>query len=359
MDEGFVEPVLDELERPTEWIPSWFKLSPSMITYSFDQCGQKFIYKYMHRMKPTAIAPSLSRTMAFRHAIFNWKNYFANITGIDLSEQPKHEMAVELAVMDYFKGIADLVADKLKMDRSTNTEELTMILSCYYKWNKKIPSIEVLINQSFESAKEIVNYMKDIVVQLDPEMKFATPIQQKHLMAELICNGEILDETFSRPTQFQTTLQFLSADGTIYLFKISDSKMYTPNMACHISDEPAMMAAALQQFISKANGDFIDEFNVVILRAIVNNGGGCHTLEEHTKTISTSDMDEVLHKLADAAKDIKSVKLHRKKQLSCAWCEMKDPCLFGKTSGYQIPASEAIHDRNFEGKIDDDDDLPY
>jgi hypothetical protein len=359
MDEGFVEPVLDELERPEEWIPSWFKLSPSMITYSYDQCGQKFIYKYMHRMKPKDIAPSLSRTMAFRHAIFNWRNYIANVSGVGLGEQSVDEVAIELAVRDYFKGIANVVADSKNIDRPTTSEELMDTLRPYYKWNKKIPSIEVLMNQSYESAKEVIAYMQDIEVALDPEMKFATPIQQKHLMAELMLNGEILDETFGRPTQFQTTLQFLSEDGTIYLFKISDSKMYIPNMACYISDEPAIMAAALQQYVSKANGDFIDEFNVVILRAVVNNGGGCHTLEEHKKTISTSDMDEVLYKLADAAKDIKSVKLHRKKQLSCAWCEMKDPCLFGKTSGHQIPASEAIHDRNFEGRIDDDDDLPY
>ena len=257
-------------------------------------------------------------------------------------------------------GIAGLAATSLGLiKRPENMEEMKAILEGYYEWNRKIPSTEVLMNQCYSSAKEVIAYMYNIEAASDPELKFGIPIQQKHLIAELMCNGEILDETFGRPTQFQVTLQFLSRDNTIYLFKISDTKMYTPNMACHVSDEPVMMAAATQQYIMKASNVWHSAFDIVILRAVVNNGGGCNILEEHEKRIESSEIEEILYKLADAAKDIKSVKLHRKKQLSCAWCEFKNPCLFGITSGYQIPASEALHDRNIEGRLDDDDDLPY
>ena len=130
-DFGFVEPELDELQKPTEWIPSWFKLSPSMLTYSFDQCGQKFIYKYMHRMTQKDVAPSLARTMAFRFAIFNWKNYYRE--GDDSVGMPGGiGPAIEVAIKEYFMTIACAVAEKMKIDPPDDAEGMEQLLSGYY-----------------------------------------------------------------------------------------------------------------------------------------------------------------------------------------------------------------------------------
>jgi hypothetical protein len=346
MDSDFVEPRLEELQKPVEWIPDWFKLSPSMLTYNYDSCGQKFIYKYMHRMSSVDNTPSLSRTMAFRHAIFTFQNYMnPNITKSD---------AILHAVQDYFGSIAKTQAEKLGLVCDTDA-----ILEGYYTWNKKIPSLQVLIDQCHFAADAALKEMVAYNPMQDPQMKGQAPMVNRYLLSELMYDGEVYDETFNRPTQLGLTLQYVSDCSEIILLKMSDKKMYTPNMACYISDEPALMAAALQQYLMKIGSGKVDSFEVIILRAVVNNGGGCTTLEEHRRTIENSDMRDVLLKSADAAKDIKSVRLHKKPQFGCAWCDVKDPCLFGKVKGFQIPVSEALYDRDTDGKFDDDDDLPY
>jgi hypothetical protein len=346
-------------ERPVEFIPDWFRVSPSMIAYAYDECGEKLVYKYVNGAKPMKDGASLPRTMAFRHVIDN-KNYRRYVTEINGKGSTDHP--IMLGINYYFYYEAKSISEELEIEKMgprnlQDIEKIMRMIGWKFDYNEKIPNYSVMISQIFNAALHTRDFLEmhqvEPLLDPDPEVKNPEPVIQKRIHVPMVWAGEILDETHNKPTEINVTLPYVTNNLDIMIWKIADKRMNNKNMAAYTSDEGTAFAIGLRQYLIERGISPPPVFKIIIKRIIVNDKGSFVTIEDHVRDITTEDMYEVMCKYVDAAKRIKSMKLFKRKGNHCNWCDYKDSC-FSKDASKLIIFDEIKVEKRDTNNNDDE-----
>jgi len=163
------------------------------------------------------------------------------------------------------------------------------------------------------------------------------------ILFNLIYMGEILDETFEKPTLARANIDVILKDHTIISLKLGN-KM--DEEAIYKDYSMDFAACALYNLYNK------EDFNSKMYHIVTKKNGELNKICEYTKIIGMEDIKEMMNRLSFTAKIMKGNMLYKCKGFACQMCDYKNPCLLNKFDDFYVSGNEIIEEK-------DEDDMPF
>lgn len=326
----------NDLKRPNEFIPEWFKLSHS-IADTYSSCREKIVWQYVFGIRPKKQGFKLLRRNAI---IFGSRKDISSMYSIPESEAIDYFLRKEATEdPDYSDDIEKSIKRMWEFPPPENKWS-------YITW-------ENFRKQCISGAKAIRDAISDgKLIELYDEENL--PMVQRNLLGKLVTtDGEVLDTTFDQPTKFRAQINFVDINQSIWIWKISDKATSANQFETFIKSS----TAPLHQLIAvyhhlKGNINF--PVKILMCKIVLNKSGLVSNFEVHEQYITKEMMNNEIRILAIKSKDIKNMNLFKEPSFSCStFCDYRDICLANKRDNYmkEIVAGEI--------EYDDSDDSPF
>lgn len=327
-----------KLILPDEYIPRWFKISPSML-YNLDSCGYKFAFQYVFGVSKAKKSLDLLLSSIISQA--------------GSSEYERVQDLIESK--DIMLTIISIVNHNFIQETGTQDEgieEAKKVIQQSFDFpspgNRKYYfTVDDFYNKCVTSAYLIRRFIDD-----SPLSACNDNYTNCKIDFPLIVNGEILDETNGKPTYATARVNFI--DDRFYLYKWKADKSRSSDNKAETSNALLMCAAAV------AHNFGFKDVNANLICAVTSKSGAemetdhdISGLQEHTTIFTTDDFNELKRKLASDARRIKSMNLHKCKGWQCTNCEFRKVCIDGDSTGY-VSKTDI-----WKGEADLSDDGPY
>jgi hypothetical protein len=214
-------------------------------------------------------------------------------------------------------------------------------------------TFEQMCDQMLNASKMIDEYINlhKLVPLQDKENSW---MLQRSISAPLLSSGgEILDETFGKPTITRSQINLFCSDRILYSWKIANKKTSSGDMPAVTTESIENQCVAISHHLGK---DIDFPIGVVLLKAIVNKKGEKVKLEEHHRWVSEDEVESAKRRLAVKARDIKNMNLFTEKSYACKTsCEFFQICICNKSDDYVVNS----WDDYIPQKDEEDDGTPF
>lgn len=343
--------------------PEWFKISKSMVTMH-DQCRQKFGYNYICGIKEKKAGIALLRAIVYRNVLFS-------VILRDFDDFTSLSQTVTYLVINAIESQALEIAQNRMVDPN-NYNKSTLISSEYrFPSGSREFSYNDLIKQIVSAVLSTYSYIRTIpspaIDNTIGDHEFPI-VNKSHQINLLTTDGEIVDETGGKPTRFYCNIEYVDKDGTLYIFKIADKKSYKKDEHAYIGDDAIIAVAGFRSLYPEI---FSDPVKVKIVRTVIKKDGSINDniefrsemgkiygIEEHIRLVTEFDINELVYKYGEKAKEMKEGRIYRQRGNHCGWCAYNKICNHQRdTDGLVI----AKHDLGYENLEDteDYDDMPF
>lgn len=317
------------LLRPERFEPDWFKISSSM-SDAYSSCRELFVWQYIHHIRERKTDHKLLRRSCVIFAIR--EDLIRKFPEPSISERVLYFLKSE--AKNIIKMIDRTWADWEDECKTLETNPVEQALYMNYDFpspddKRWYFTFDEFILQCIVASRKIRSFLEEN--KLQPLIYDGFMFVQKTLDAPLIINGEILDETHSKPTIMRAQINYVDTDQNIYIWRISSKRSSSKDMVAITSEVVDNQCAVVSYHLGN---DCNFPMSVDLRKIVVNKFGEITEFESHKRNVSMKEVSEAKLRMAIKAKDIKNMNLFKERSWKCPMCNYYDVCIRGETDGF-------------------------